>query len=171
MSFALGMAWYITRMPLDPSSWKIKSKTLAFHWLWLVDQMVLCCFHGRRDWRVEEFNQGPGSLEGSGSPQLTGTCVRTLLRYHHSFSPLLWDFFYVGALLKMWSRSWWWTGRRWVLQFMGSQRVGHDWATELNWTELKDVVHVCSQLATQTSHLVVTGWGVVGCGKEGFKRY
>ena len=27
---------------------------------------------------------------------------------------------------------------RWpgVLQFMGSQRVGHDWATELNWTEL-----------------------------------
>ena len=22
-----------------------------------------------------------------------------------------------------------------VLQFMGSQRVGHDWATELNWTE------------------------------------
>ena len=33
------------------------------------------------------------------------------------------------------SRSWWWTGRPGVLQFMGSQRVGHDWATELNWTE------------------------------------
>ena len=32
-------------------------------------------------------------------------------------------------------RSWWWTGRPGVLQFMGSQRVGHDWATELNWTE------------------------------------
>ena len=31
------------------------------------------------------------------------------------------------------SRSWWWTGRPGVLQFMGSQRVGHDWATELNW--------------------------------------
>ena len=28
----------------------------------------------------------------------------------------------------------WWTGRPGVLQFMGSQRVGHDWATELNWT-------------------------------------
>ena len=27
------------------------------------------------------------------------------------------------------------TGRPGVLQFMGSQRVGHDWATELNWTE------------------------------------
>ena len=33
------------------------------------------------------------------------------------------------------SRSWWWTGRPGMLQFMGSQRVGHDWATELNWTE------------------------------------
>ena len=33
------------------------------------------------------------------------------------------------------SGSWWWTGRPGVLRFMGSQRVGHDWATELNWTE------------------------------------
>ena len=33
------------------------------------------------------------------------------------------------------SGSWWWTGRSGVLRFMGSQRVGHDWATELNWTE------------------------------------
>ena len=34
------------------------------------------------------------------------------------------------------SGSWWWTGRPGVLWFMGSQRVGHDWATELNWTGL-----------------------------------
>ena len=34
------------------------------------------------------------------------------------------------------SGSWWWTGRPGVLWFMGSQRVGHDWVTELNWTEL-----------------------------------
>ena len=32
------------------------------------------------------------------------------------------------------SGSWWWTGRPGVLWFMGSQRAGHDWATELNWT-------------------------------------
>ena len=32
------------------------------------------------------------------------------------------------------SRSWWWTGRPGVLRVMGSQRVVHDWATELNWT-------------------------------------
>ena len=31
------------------------------------------------------------------------------------------------------SGSWWWTGRPGVLQFMGSQRVGQDWANELNW--------------------------------------
>ena len=35
------------------------------------------------------------------------------------------------------SGSWWWTGRPGVLRFMGLQRVGHDWATELNWTELQ----------------------------------
>ena len=31
------------------------------------------------------------------------------------------------------SWRWWWTGRPGVLWFKGSQRVGHDWATELNW--------------------------------------
>ena len=33
------------------------------------------------------------------------------------------------------SGSWWWTGRPGELRFMGSKRVGHNWATELNWTE------------------------------------
>ena len=37
------------------------------------------------------------------------------------------------------SGSWWWTGRPGMLQFMGSQRVVHDWTTELNWTELNCV--------------------------------
>ena len=32
------------------------------------------------------------------------------------------------------SRSWWWTGRPGMLQSLALQRVGHDWATELNWT-------------------------------------
>ena len=30
-------------------------------------------------------------------------------------------------------QGWWWTGRPGVLRFMGLQRVGHNWATELNW--------------------------------------
>ena len=33
------------------------------------------------------------------------------------------------------SGSWWWTGRPGMLRFMGLQRVGHDWVTELNWTK------------------------------------
>ena len=38
------------------------------------------------------------------------------------------------------SGSWWWTGKPGVLQSMGSQRVGHDWATELNWTEVDEKI-------------------------------
>ena len=38
------------------------------------------------------------------------------------------------------SGSWWWTGKPGVLQFMGSQKVGHDWVTELNWTEMSAIV-------------------------------
>ena len=34
------------------------------------------------------------------------------------------------------SGSWWWTGRPGLLRFMGFRRIGHDWATKLNWTEL-----------------------------------
>ena len=40
-------------------------------------------------------------------------------------SPTQWTWVWVN------SGSWWWTGRPGTLQFMGSQRVGHDWATEL----------------------------------------
>ena len=42
-------------------------------------------------------------------------------------SPTQWTWVWVD------SGSWWWTGRPGVLQFMVLQRVGHDWATELNW--------------------------------------
>ena len=44
-------------------------------------------------------------------------------------SPTRWTWVWVN------SGSWWWTGRPGMLLFMGSQRVGHDWVTELNWTE------------------------------------
>ena len=49
-----------------------------------------------------------------------------------------WDGWMASLTQWVWvnSRSWWWTGRPGVLQFTGSQRVGYDWATELNWTEL-----------------------------------
>ena len=46
-------------------------------------------------------------------------------------SPTRWTWVWVN------SGSWWWTGRPSVLQFMGLQRVRHNWATEPYWTELK----------------------------------
>ena len=60
-----------------------------------------------KDWRQEE----------------KGTTKDEMVRWHHWLS---------GVWVN--SRSWWWTGRPGVLQLMGSQRVRHDWATELNWT-------------------------------------
>ena len=42
------------------------------------------------------------------------------------------------------SRSWWWTGRPGVLRFMGSQRVRHDWATELSWRSLQNSIFCVS---------------------------
>ena len=41
------------------------------------------------------------------------------------------------------SGSWWWTGRCGVLQSMGLQRVGHNWVTELNWTEAEGFLVAC----------------------------
>ena len=50
-----------------------------------------------------------------------------------------WDGWMASPTRLIWvwvsSGRWWWTGRPGVLRFMGSQRVGHDWATELDWTD------------------------------------
>jgi len=53
------------------------------------------------------------------------------------------------------SRNWWWTGKPGVLQSMGLQKVGHDWATELNWTELiimliADVFFFCHHIFSRS---------------------
>ena len=56
------------------------------------------------------------------------------------------------------SRSWWWTGRPGVLQFMGSQRVRCNWATELNWTVflqkfIKILFHFCEKYICECPQL------------------
>ena len=54
--------------------------------------------------------------------------------------------------------SWWWTGRPGVLQSLGSRRVGHNWATEMNWSD-----------SDSESWLVVQAlFGQDGCQREGF---
>ena len=48
-------------------------------------------------------------------------------------SPTRWTWVWASSV------SWWLSGKPGVLQSMGSQRVGHNWATELNWTKLNTV--------------------------------
>ena len=61
-----------------------------------------------------------------------------------------WDGWMASLTRWMWvwvnSGRWWWTEKPGVLQFMGSQRVGHDWATELNWmwNNKQNKSHHCS---------------------------
>ena len=67
-----------------------------------------------------------------------------------------WDGWMASLTRWTWVRvnsgSWWWTGRPGMLWFMGSQRVGHDWVTELNWTDSEiflkfTIIFICSLLA------------------------
>ena len=53
-----------------------------------------------------------------------GTTEDEIVGWHHRLD---------GRWVWVNSGSWWWTGKPGVLQSMRSQRVGHDWATELNW--------------------------------------
>ena len=52
-----------------------------------------------------------------------------------------WDSWMAPPIWWIWiwggSGNWWMTWRPGVLQSMGWQRVGHNWATELNWTRLE----------------------------------
>ena len=67
-------------------------------------------------------------------------------------SPTQWTWVWVN------SRSWWWTERPGVLRFMGSQRVRHDWVTELNGTELIQLVNKLKCWAFLTLTAVHAPW-------------
>ena len=57
--------------------------------------------------------------------KIEGRRGRQRMRWLDGITITLWMWVWVSA------RSWWWTGKPGVLQSMGSQRVGHDWVTEL----------------------------------------
>ena len=63
-------------------------------------------------------------------------------------SPTRWTWVWVN------SRSWWWTERPGVFRFMGSQRVGHDWATEVNWTDTVIALRMLNVTSWQWSHVI-----------------
>ena len=126
-----------------------------------IDAFELWCWRGllRVPWTARRSNQ---SIQKEISPgiSLEGMMLKFKLQY---FGHLMWRFDSLEKTLVLggiggrrrrgrqrmrWldgitnstdvslsdSGSWWWTGRPGMLWFMGSQRVGHNWATELNWT-------------------------------------
>ena len=84
-------------------------------------------YFGKLTWRMTHFKR-PWCWErltvgGEGDDRGWDCCMA---------SPTQWTWFWVN------SWSWWWIGRPGVPQSMGSQRVGHDWETELNWTDIQE---------------------------------
>ena len=77
-------------------------------------------YFGHLMWRTDSFEKTLmlGKIEGRGEGDDRG-----------------WDGWMASLTqwTRVWvdSRSWWWTGRPGVLRFMGLQRLGRDWATEL----------------------------------------
>ena len=138
-------------------SWTIKKAER-----WKIDAFELWCWRRllRVPWTARRSNQSilkeisPGcSLEGL-MLKLTLQYFGHLMRRADSLEKTLmlerlrsgaegdkrgWDGWMASLTRWTWvwvdSGSWWWTGRPGVLRFMGLQRVGHDWVTELNWTE------------------------------------
>ena len=73
--------------------------------------------HLKRPWCWEQLRPGG---EGDNRGWVGMRCMASLTQ---------WTWVWVN------SGSWWWIGRPGVLRFMGSQRVGHDRATELMYTK------------------------------------
>ena len=105
--------------------WTARRSVLGVHWKdwcwsWNSSTLATLCeelTHWKRPWCCEAVGAG-----GEGDDRGWDGWMA---------SPTRWMWVWVN------SGSWWWTGRPGVLRFMESQRVGHDWVTELNWTDFK----------------------------------
>ena len=86
-------------------------------WSWNSNTLATWCkelTHRKRPWCWERLRAG-----GKGDDRWDGWMA----------SLTQWTWVWIN------SGSWWWTGRPDVLRFMGSLRVRHDRATELNWND------------------------------------
>ena len=107
----------------DPTSPSWRRSVLGVHWKdwcwsWNSSSLATSCqelTHWKRPWCWEGLGAG-----AEGDDRGWDGWMASLIR---------WAWVWVN------SWSWWWTGRPGMLRFMGLQRVGHDWATELNWTD------------------------------------
>ena len=80
----------------------------------------------------------PPSPSPTESKRLFYTSVSLLLSHIQGRQRMWWLDGITDSMDMIWvnSRSCWWTGRPGVLGFMGSQRVGQDWPTDLFWSRL-----------------------------------
>ena len=116
-------SWESLGLQVDPTSPFWRRSALGFLWKewcysWNSSTLATSCkelIHWKRLWCWEGLGAG-----GEGDDRGRDGWMASLTR---------WTWVWVN------SGSWWWTERPGVLQFMGSQRVGCDWATELNWTD------------------------------------
>ena len=100
-------------------------------WSWNSNTLATWCeglTHLKRPWCWERLKTGEGDDRG-----WDGWMA----------SPTQWTWVWVN------SGSWWWIWRPDVLRFMGSQRVGHDWAIELNWIKWPMISLICSHVCMQ----------------------
>ena len=120
-------SWESLGLQGDPTSPSWRRSVLGVHWKdwcwsWHSNTLDTWCkelTHWKRPWCWERLKaRGEGDSIG-------------------------WDGWMASLTQWTWvSRNWGWTGRPGVLQSMGLKRVGHDWATELNWIVLSDLMHV-----------------------------
>ena len=115
-------SWESLGLQGDPTSpfWRSALGFFWREWCWSWNSSTLATSceeltHWKRLWCWEGLGAG-----GEGDDRGWDGCMASLT---------WWTWVWVN------SRSWWWTGRPGVLWFMGSQRVGHNWGAELNWTE------------------------------------
>ena len=79
--------------------------------------------HLMQSWLIGKDSDGGKDL----GQEKKGMTEDEMAEWHHRLD---------GRWVWVNSGRWWWTGRPGMLWIMGSQRVGHDWVTEMNWTEL-----------------------------------
>ena len=117
-------SWEFLGMQGDPTSPSWRRSVLAVHW---------------RDW-CWSWNSNTLAISWGELTHLKRPWCWERLRARGKGDDRGWDGWMASLTQWTWvwvdSSSWWWTGRPGVLRFVGSQRVRHDWATELNWTKL-----------------------------------
>ena len=103
----------------------------------------MCCSQFTGDWVIHLLDPQVAGYDVSGATELSkavdsGYVISNLTQVHCKYNCKC-AMAYVSLTLWTWvwasSGSWWWTGKPGMLQPMGLQRVRHNWATELNWTE------------------------------------